>query len=95
MQEREILECSAIIQTADQSEDDSKMFSLQLFNSALVVHPRSRWRPAAPGHRHKANRVSQPANKISCQQAEQQTEQNFPDLLPDSLVLLRWLCANG
>lgn len=37
MQEREILECSAIIQTADQSEDDSKMFSLQLLNGALVA----------------------------------------------------------
>lgn len=37
MQEKEILECGAIIQTADQSEDHSKMFSLRLFNGALVA----------------------------------------------------------
>lgn len=36
MQEREILECSAIIQTGDQSEDDSKMLSPQLLNGTLA-----------------------------------------------------------
>lgn len=37
MQEREILECSAIIHTGDLSEDDSKMLSLWLLNGALVA----------------------------------------------------------